>query len=229
MPTFHTPRPVRVEIGVMLGNLSVTAEDRTDTVVTVTPTDPDDEADVTAAAETRAESSGGTVSVKGPTFRKYIGPTGRSLSVDVAITLPTGSSLFAKGYGSILNLTTTGRLDTCEFRTGAGRLVVDEAGSIRLRTDGDIVVARAGGDVVATTSTGNITIDEVSAGTVELKTSMGRIEVGVPEGTAALLDVQTGFGSIRNHLDETGEPDPGDSTVKVKARTSGGDIEIRRT
>ncbi|ADD45462.1 DUF4097 family beta strand repeat-containing protein [Stackebrandtia nassauensis] len=229
MPTFETPKPVNVEITVMLGNVTVTAEDRTDTTVTVTPTNPDNEADVKAASETHVELSGDTVTIKGLKFRKYIGPTKNNLSVDISVAVPTGSSLFAKAYGSVLNLTTSGRLDRCEFRTGAGRLVLDHVGPMRLRTDGNIVIDRADGDVDATTSTGNIRISEVKQGTVELKTSFGEIEVGVPEGTAALLDLQTSLGSIRNHLTDTSEPAPDDRTVKVRARTSGGDIEIRRS
>lgn len=229
MPVFETPKPISVEISVMLGNVTVTAEDRTDTVVTINPLDPGNESDVNAANETKAESSGDTVTVKGLAFRKFIGPTKKSMSVDIAIAVPTGSSLFARTLGSMVNLTTTGRLDKCEFRTGAGRLVVDQAETLRLRTDGNIVVDRVAGNVDAATSTGNIRIGEVGQGTVELKTSFGEIEVGIPEGTAALLDVQTGFGAIRNHLNDIGEPAPGDPTVKIRARTSGGDIEIRRS
>lgn len=229
MPTFETPKPVTVALTLMWGNVTVTAEDRTDTVVTIQPTDPGNESDVAAANETHAELSGDTVTIRGMKFRKFIGPTKKSQSVDITIAVPTGSHLSAKAYGTILNLTATGRLGSCEFRSGAGRLVVDRAGPLRLRTDGDILIDRADGNVDAAVSTGNIRIGEVRDGTVELKTSMGEIEVGIPEGTAALLDVQTGFGAIHNHLEDIGEPGPGDPTVKVRARTSGGNIEIRRT
>lgn len=229
MPTFETPEPIHVDLNLVLGNVTIAATDRTDTVVTVNPTNPDNEADTKAVAETEAELVGNTVRIKGLKLRKYIGPTKNSPSVDISIELPTGSSLSAKGFGSMVGLTTTGRLGACEFSTGMGRLTVEEAGPVKLRTTGDIIIDRAHGDVEASTAQGAIRIGEVSEGIVDVKTSMGDVEVGIPGGTAALLDVQTSMGTLRNQLDDTGEPGPKERSVKVRARTSMGDIEIRRS
>ena len=49
-----------------------------------------------------------------------------------------------------------------------------------------------------------------------------------PRGTAAWLDVQSGYGTVRSLLDATDEPAPSDDTVEVRARTGYGDIVIRR-
>jgi hypothetical protein len=228
MPTFETPQPVNVEIDLYVGNVTITAEDRTDTVVTVTPTNPDNESDVEAAEQTRVELSHGTVTIKGLKLRKYVGWSSKSRSIDMAIALPTGSSVSAGGVGSMVNLRTAGRLGACEFKIGMGQIVVDQAGPVKLRTTGDIVLDRAHGDVNAVTSTGSIRIKDVREGAVDLKTAMGEIEVGVAEGTAAWLDAHTGFGNVRNQLNKS-EPKPGESTVKVRARTSYGDIVIHRS
>ena len=47
-------------------------------------------------------------------------------------------------------------------------------------------------------------------------------------GTAARLDLFTSFGHVRNHMDSADSPEPTDSVVEVSARTSYGDIVIRR-
>ena len=57
---------------------------------------------------------------------------------------------------------------------------------------------------------------------------MGRIEVGIPTGTAALLDLSTSFGTVRNGLESVGGPAAGERTVEVHAQTSAGDIDVVR-
>ena len=58
---------------------------------------------------------------------------------------------------------------------------------------------------------------------------MGDLEIGIAEGTAAWLEVNTGFGQVRNLLDNTTRPKESDQTVEVRARTSFGGITIRRS
>jgi hypothetical protein len=74
-----------------------------------------------------------------------------------------------------------------------------------------------------------VTIGQVSHGAVVAQTGRGAIEVGVREGVAAWLDLHTHFGAARNQLDASGPPAPGDDSVEVRARTSLGDITIRRS
>jgi hypothetical protein len=78
------------------------------------------------------------------------------------------------------------------------------------------------------TSNGSIRLGEVARGSVVRGTAMGDLEVGIAEGTAARLAVNTRFGHMRN-LDNATEPDEADETVEVRGRTSYGDITIRRS
>ncbi|MEA2340327.1 MAG: hypothetical protein QOG11_404, partial [Solirubrobacteraceae bacterium] len=71
-------------------------------------------------------------------------------------------------------------------------------------------------------------LGEVVRGAVRLVTAAGELEVGIRQGTAALLDVRSRFGSIRSSLSAADAPAPSDTTVDVHARTSYGDIVIRR-
>jgi DUF4097 and DUF4098 domain-containing protein YvlB len=94
--------------------------------------------------------------------------------------------------------------------------------------NGDILVDRAGAGVAAANSNGDVRIREVTSGSVSLKTSMGELEIGIPAGILSYLDLHTQFGTVRNRLDPVAAPSPGEQAVDVRARTSYGDIIIRR-
>lgn len=105
-------------------------------------------------------------------------------------------------------------------------------GDVRVRAaNGDISIGHArGAQVDAKTANGGIRIGEVVRGSVVIKTAMGDLEVGIGAGTAAWLDVGTGFGRVDKSLDDiaTG-PGASDESVEVRAHTSFGDITIRRS
>ncbi|MEV0690695.1 DUF4097 family beta strand repeat-containing protein [Streptomyces sp. NPDC050388] len=94
--------------------------------------------------------------------------------------------------------------------------------------NGDIEIRRAEDSVTATTAHGTLRVGEVACGTVQLETSYGAIEVGVREGTAAWLDVSSESGQVRNTLTASATPEETEDTVKVRARTRYGNIDIRR-
>lgn len=103
------------------------------------------------------------------------------------------------------------------------------AGDLRCNAaNGDISVDRAQASVVAKTANGNVRIGQVERGSVVLETAFGQLEVGIRAGTAALLDVGSQFGGVRNSLDAFGSPEPSEETVELRARTSYGDIVIHR-
>ncbi|MFF0203197.1 DUF4097 domain-containing protein [Streptomyces sp. NPDC005017] len=93
---------------------------------------------------------------------------------------------------------------------------------------GDISIDRAEDSVTATTAHGTVRVAEVARGTVRLETNYGAIEVGVREGTAAWLDVNSGSGQVRNTLTESDAPQETEDTVKIHARTKYGNIDVRR-
>ncbi|MFJ4775648.1 DUF4097 family beta strand repeat-containing protein [Streptomyces sp. NPDC088762] len=93
---------------------------------------------------------------------------------------------------------------------------------------GDIEIRRAGDSVTATTAHGTLRVGEVARGTAQLETSYGAIEVGVREGTAAWLDVNAGSGQVRNTLTASETPGETEDTVKIRARTRHGNIDVRR-
>ncbi|MER7811991.1 DUF4097 family beta strand repeat-containing protein [Streptomyces sp900116325] len=94
--------------------------------------------------------------------------------------------------------------------------------------NGDIEIRRAEDSVTATTAHGTLRVGDVARGTVQLETSYGAIEVGVREGTAAWLDVSSGSGQVRNTLTASQAPEETEDSVKVRARTRYGNIDVRR-
>jgi DUF4097 and DUF4098 domain-containing protein YvlB len=120
---------------------------------------------------------------------------------------------------------------TAVIKNSNGNTEIDSvAGDVRVRAaNGDISVGRAGAGVDAKTSNGGIRLGEVARGSVVLGTAMGDLEIGIAEGTAAWLEVNTGFGQVHNLLDTASRPGASDETVEVRGRTSYGDITIRRS
>jgi DUF4097 and DUF4098 domain-containing protein YvlB len=158
----------------------------------------------------------------------------------------TGPLRLDSGAGHI---TADGVAGNAEISTGFGKVQIGEVegsavvnssngdimiegvtGDARVRTaNGEIRVGRAGAGVDAKTSNGSIRLGEVTRGSVAIGTAAGDLEIGIAEGTAARLVVNTGFGHVRNLLENVTRPEETDETVEVRGRTSHGDITIRRS
>ncbi|MFF5314606.1 DUF4097 family beta strand repeat-containing protein [Streptomyces massasporeus] len=157
----------------------------------------------------------------------------------------TGPLKLTASHGSI----TVDRVDgTAEITTSSGSLrvglvdgpavlknshgttTVDVAtGELRVSgANGDIEIRRAEDAVTATTAHGTLRVSEVARGTVQLETNYGAIDIGVREGTAAWLDVSSVSGQVRNALTTSDAPESAEDTVRVRARTKHGNIDIRR-
>lgn len=147
------------------------------------------------------------------------------------------------------HVTADGVAGNAEIHTGSGKVSLGEVGGsvvvknsnghttitaatgdVRVRSaNGDISVGRAGAGVDAKTSNGSIRLGEVARGCVELGTAAGDLEIGIARGTAALLEVKTGFGQVHNLLDNITGPGESDETVEVRAHTAYGAITIQRS
>lgn len=66
-------------------------------------------------------------------------------------------------------------------------------------------------------------------GSIELQTAMGDLKIGIAEGTAAWLQVNTKVGHVDNQLENATQPQEADKTVEVRGRTSYGGITIHRS
>jgi hypothetical protein len=102
-------------------------------------------------------------------------------------------------------------------------------GDVQVRSsNGDVSVGDAGGNVQARTSAGSVRVDRAIRGRVDAETGFGNVRIGLAEGSAAKLDLETKFGRIDNTLDSSDGPAPSDEVVTVRCRTSYGDITLLR-
>ncbi|HZQ30516.1 MAG TPA: DUF4097 family beta strand repeat-containing protein [Mycobacterium sp.] len=93
---------------------------------------------------------------------------------------------------------------------------------------GDLAVDHLRGNLNARTASGSITVAAAVRGEISAHTSSGDVEVGVPTGTAARLDIMTGSGVVTNSLESSDGPADGDDTLVVHARTGSGNVSVRR-
>ena len=108
--------------------------------------------------------------------------------------------------------------------------VGDITGDLRVNAgNGAIFVGHAGADVTASSANGEVRVDDLIRGSASLKTGFGQIHFGIHAGTAAKIDAYTRFGAVRNSMEAADSPEPTDEVLEVHARTSFGDIVIRRS
>ena len=113
--------------------------------------------------------------------------------------------------------------------SNGGTWIGSAAGDLRVSAaNGSIAVDVAQSSVVAKSSNGDVRLGEAVRGSVVLETSLGDLEVGIPEGTAAWLDVRSRAGRVHNALEAAEAPASSAETVEVRGRTSAGDVVIRR-
>ena len=210
MPTFDTPEPISVTVELGVGDIRVVASDRSDTIVEVRPSDDAKKSDVTAAQQTRVEYASGRLLIKAPKGWRQYTFRGGGESIDVQIDLPAGSTV--RGDAGVAAFHCIGRLGECHLTTGVGEIHVDQAQAA----------------VAAKTANGNIRLGEVAHGTILAQTGFGNVEIGVLDGVAAWLDVTTRYGNVHNSLDAAERPGANEDAVDVRARSSFGDITIRR-
>jgi hypothetical protein len=125
-----------------------------------------------------------------------------------------------------------GDLDaSATVKNSNGDISIDQVtGPVRATTaNGEITIEQAGADVDASSAHGRIRLGEVTQGNVKLRTAAGDLAIGIAPDTAAWLDLNTTFGSVRNAMAETAGSGDARNTAQVRARTSYGDITVTRS
>lgn len=198
MPAFTTPGPIDLAITLPVGAIDIVASDRSDTVVTVSPTTPDKPADRRGAEQTSVELDGDRLTIRGPRARlSFIGP---SESVDVRVELPSGSRVTAEL--SVGRVRALGRLGATRVKASTGGVEVESVGDLWVKAGhGNVDVDIADGTAEIVADHGRIRIGRVAADAI-LKASHGSIQVGESGGDVEAnlaygdLDVENARGSV---------------------------------
>jgi DUF4097 and DUF4098 domain-containing protein YvlB len=146
---------------------------------------------------------------------------------DITVERATGHAEVTAGSGDVR----MGALDaSAVIKSSNGDTWIGTAGGdLRIRAaNGSIGVDVAHATVTAKSANGDVRVGDAVRDSVVLETQIGDLEVGIREGTAAWLDVRAGAGRVHNALDAADAPEPSAQTVKVRARTSAGNVVIRR-
>ncbi len=146
---------------------------------------------------------------------------------DITMEQIAGAADLTSGIGAIRVERIGG---SATIKNGNGDTRIGEVvGDVQVKSaNGRIVVDEAHAAVSARTANGDIHLDEVARGVTVAETACGKVDIAVRAGVAAWLDLHTGFGHVQNMLDAGEQPGPSEATVDVRARSSFGDITVRR-
>jgi DUF4097 and DUF4098 domain-containing protein YvlB len=210
MPTYETPNPIDLAVHLPVGALDIVASDRNDTVVTVSPTNPDKAVDRRGAEETTVAFDGQRLTVTAPKPRfSILGPWE---SIDIKVELPTGSRLTADvSQGGVRS---SGTLGATRVKAMGGGVELDGVGDLWVRAGhGTATVGSADGSIEITADHGQIRIGTVT-GDATLKSSHGNIQV---EESGGDLEAKLSYGDL----------DIARARASVTAKTAYGSIQLR--
>ena len=147
---------------------------------------------------------------------------------DVIVGHAAGALEVSTGTGKIRIDVTDG---SAVVKNSNGDCFIGEAGAdLRVNTAlGDIRVDQARGPVSAKTAKGDVRVSGLTRGSVVVESGMGEPDLGIADGSAAYLDLHTGFGTVRSELDASEAPESRENTVDVRGKTGMGDITVRRS
>ncbi|MBZ2195805.1 DUF4097 family beta strand repeat-containing protein [Occultella gossypii] len=169
---------------------------------------------------TRVKSGSGDVEIRSAEDLDATSGSG-----DVSIG-SVGTGHLVSGSGDV-HVGTAGNL---EVRTGSGDVGVDSGGDVDAATgSGDIVIKEVTGRVGLRTGSGDLVVRRAADGEITAKAASGDIVVGIPLGTAAMLDCSSISGSVHSELTPGDGPDgEGGGAVVLRLRTVSGDVLVRR-
>jgi Putative adhesin len=147
---------------------------------------------------------------------------------DIAIERAVGRADVVAGSGSVRIGSVEG---TATVKNSNGQTWIGEVtGEARMSAaNGNISVDVAHAGIVVKTAKGDVRIGEIERGAAVAQSAFGDLEVGVRDGVAAWLDLQTKFGHVRNELEASDDPGATEGTVELRAHTSFGDVAVHRS
>ena len=207
MTVFALSEPAEVRIEIQVGRVDLVATDRSDVVVTVSPSNPRRSGDRSAAEEVRVDRAGGAVRIIGPSRLNLLGP-GDSVDVLVEVPVTTTATVDLK-YGSV---NASGALSAGRMDVSYGNLTVERAARLDLSVGhGEVRVSRATGDAELRLKSGSaqlgridgalrlsgsnasVLVDAVGA-SADVTTSSGAVELGHVGGN---VKVRSAYGRVR--------------------------------
>ena len=120
--------------------------------------------------------------------------------------------------------------DLVAASTGSGNVRIgDASGPATVKVgSGDITIERIRDHSVATSGSGDVRVEYADGPSVRAETARGDVQIGVPDGVPTFLDLKTVTGQIRCDLEPGRQPDEGERSLMLRARTVSGDITVHK-
>lgn len=147
-------------------------------------------------------------------------------SAEAAVRHVDGALRLRYGSGTAKAVEVTGSV---QVRSGSGDAQFGEIGGDLMAGcgSGNIQVRRVHGAVRSRCGSGNARLGEVH-GDVDIASGSGGLEIGLPSGLSAQLDVVTGSGRVESELPIEDAPTAAQESIRVRARTGSGDVRLFR-
>jgi hypothetical protein len=148
-------------------------------------------------------------------------------SGEIAVKGASGSVDAKTGSGHV----TLGKIGAdARIATGSGHAeIVAVGGDARIHSaSGHIEIGQSGDSLNAYAASGSIRIHRADHGHVTARTISGGVRVGVPNGTAALLDISTMSGRVNSELEPGAAPGEGERQVELILSTLSGNVTVAR-
>lgn len=181
----------------------------------------DIEIEVPAGSDLKAQTATGDLTCTGSLRRCQL----QSAAGDISVERVTGDFKLETATGDLR----AGVIEGSAQVKGASSdiLIREVAGDLLVNTaNGDVDIDRSHGAVTLKTANGDLRIRCMQSGSLAAESARSDIDVGVAEGVAAWLDLQTGLGQVKNDLDGTEPPAPGEEKVEIRVRTAFGNVAI---
>lgn len=185
----------------------------------------------TASADVRGTGRFGDVEMDAASAEVRFDVTG-----DLKVQCASGDLICGEVDGDLKATSASGEVSVrlvrgnAQVSTASGDSSIGEVhGEARLNAaSGDTFLEVAANSVSARTASGDVRIGSVSTGQVKVEGASGDVQIGVKDGTAAWLDLQSLSGDVVSNLEQTDQPGDADDTVEIRVNTISGDILINR-
>lgn len=227
--SFPITAPIALQVRIAYGTVTVeTADDVRSATVHIET----DKHGAELLDETAVEMRGATLAIIAPRQGglfdlPVFGGKRSGRGLDVHVVIPTGSDVKVATVTAPIRI--PGRVGNADLAFGSGEAVLREVdGDLRLRFgSGSAQAVEVKGSVQLRSGSGDARIEAVH-GDVDVVNGSGVLELGLPAGVSAKLDVHTGSGKVRSDLPIENAPREATSKITVRARTGSGDVRLFR-